>query len=241
MNGEQEQQITKKQRKELRRQERRDETESIRRKSRMTKMYVWSGIGIAVIAAVWFVFQAQGGGTTTVAPDNDPFVGGANASVVVTEYSDFQCPACKAAQPVVKQVIDAYGDKIKFVYSNFPLSIHQNSQQSARAGECAFDQGKFWEYHDKLFDEQENWSNLSDPKETFVGYARDLGLNEATFISCYDGTDAKNRVEHDLQEGNAAHINSTPTFVINGQKISGAQPFDKFKSIIDAELAKAQK
>ena len=237
MNGEQEQ-LTKKQRKEIHRQERREEAESVRRKGRMTKILVWTGIGIAVVAVVWIV--VQGGDTTPVVPDNDPFTGGENASVVITEYSDFQCPACKATQPVVKQVRDTYGDQVKLVFANFPLTIHPNSDEAAWAGECAFDQGKFWEYHDKLFDEQENWANLSDPQDAFMTYARDLGIDEAGFSACYDGEEARGRVEYDLQEGNAARINSTPTFVINGQRVSGAQPFDKFKEIIDAELAKAQ-
>ncbi len=229
--------LTKKQRKELRRQVRRDEQQHVRKASQMKKLLVWVGVVVVAGGIVWLVVAA-GGPTEPVIPDTDPFKGVENAEVVVTEYSDFQCPACKAAQPVVKQVVDQYGDRIKFVYANFPIPSHQNGDEAARAGECGFDQGKFWELHDVFFDKQETWGNLADPKEEFTTYATSVGMDATAFATCYDGSDAKNRVQQDTREANSKGVNSTPTFFVNGQKIVGAQPLSKFQEAIDEELAK---
>lgn len=232
-----EQPLTKKQRKELRRQERREEAESQQRSSTMKKIMVW-GIVIAGVVGLGWLIASSGGDAPAVTPDNDPFKGSETAKVVVTEYSDFQCPACQAAQPVVKQVLDTYGDRIKFVYTNFPLPMHQNADEAARAGECAFDQGKFWELHDILFDRQSDWEGLSNPQGKFSEYAGEVGMDVALYDSCYASSDAKDRVTQDEREATAARVNSTPTFFVNDQKIVGAQPFSKFQELIDAELAK---
>lgn len=231
------QQLTKKQRKELRRQERREEAQNIQRSSKVKKITIWSIVILLIVGGGWLL--ASGGGEApAVTPDIDPFKGSETAKVVVTEFSDFQCPACQAALPVVNQVIDTYGDRIKFVYTNFPLPSHQNSDEAARASECAFDQGKFWELHDILFATQDEWGTLSNPKDKLTEYASQASLDTALFGTCYDSTDAKDRVDQDKREATAARVNSTPTFIINGEKIVGAQPFSKFQELIDAELAK---
>ncbi|MFA6908927.1 MAG: DsbA family protein [Patescibacteria group bacterium] len=237
---EQEQQLTKKQRKELRRQERHDEASRGKTKRKFTTLIIVSVVGIGVIVGIWALAKSAGTTPTALTPDNDPFVGSADAKVVVTEYSDFQCPACQSAQPIVKQVIEKYGDRIKFVYNNFPLPMHANADEAARAAECAFDQNKFWEFHDKLFGSQSDWEDLSNPADKFSEYAGALGLDTAAYAVCYDGSDAKDRVNYDTREAQARKVNSTPTFFVNDQKIVGAQPLEQFSEAIDAELAKSQ-
>lgn len=161
-------------------------------------------------------------------------VGTGNGKVVIEEFSDFECPFCGRAFPTVKQVLDEYGDQVDFVYKHFPLtSIHPRAQKAGEASECARDQSKFEEYHDKLFENQRalEVANLKQ-------YAADLGLDTIKFNSCLDSDDKASIVNNDLQEGRQRGVSGTPTFFINGQKLVGAQPFESFKSVIDEQLAK---
>jgi protein-disulfide isomerase len=169
--------------------------------------------------------------------DDDPWVGNKDADVIIVEFSDFQCPFCARALPTVNQIKETYGDDILFVYRDFPLrSIHPQAQKAAEASQCAFEQDKFWEYHDLLFEKQSSWSGVGVP--IFKEYAVDLGLDTDTFNDCLDSNKYADEVEADLQEGSHFGVTGTPAFFINGQKISGAQPFTIFKQIIDVELAK---
>ena len=164
-----------------------------------------------------------------------PYLGGANASVVVVEFSDFQCPFCKTAVATKKQLLNKYGDKIKFVYKQFPLeNIHQNSLQAAEASECAFDQGKFWEYHDILFENQNRLG--SDNLKAFAGQ---IGLDTAKFNQCLDSGVKESIVRADQYEGAKIGVQGTPTFFINGVLSPSYAP-SEMEKIIDAELAKAQ-
>ncbi len=165
-----------------------------------------------------------------------PFKGTADAKVAIVEYSDFQCPFCARAYPTVKQVLKDYDGKVKFYYKHFPLGFHQNAQKAAEAYECALDQGKQWEYHDKLFDNSQGDGtglNIADLKK----YAADLGLDTAKFNSCLDGGQKAAKVQADTAEGAANGVSGTPTFFINGQAVVGAQPYSAFQQAIDAKLA----
>jgi protein-disulfide isomerase len=160
--------------------------------------------------------------------------GNKDAKVKIVEYSDFQCPFCERAYPILKQVIKDYGDKISFEYKHFPLSsIHPFAQKAAEASECAAEQGKFWQFHDKDYENQQNLS-LPALKE----WAGEIGLNTATFNSCLDSGKYAGKVQVDLQAGQKLGVNGTPTTFINGQSVVGAQPYEAFKTIIDAELKK---
>src|SRR5258708_5824866 len=127
----------------------------------------------------------------------------------------------------------AYGDKIHFVYREYPLPNHQNAKGAAEAGQCANEQGKFWQYHDRLFANQQSLT-VPDLKQHAVA----VGLDAPRFDACLDSHKYAQVVEKDIAMGNDAGVNGTPAFFINGRMISGAQPFDVFKLIIDDELAR---
>ncbi len=158
-----------------------------------------------------------------------PVKGSSEAKVVVEEFSDFQCPACKSAQDTVKRVINEFGDQIRFEFKHFPLTtIHPQAFRAALASECANDQGKFWEYHDLLFINQPNFS----PSE-LVSYAEGLGLNKDTFKACLDSRVKNDVVRADMAEASSRQVNATPTFFVNGQVV---QNWNQLGNIISAAL-----
>lgn len=169
--------------------------------------------------------------------DGDPVEGSKNALVTIVEFSDFQCPYCgKFAIETLSQIKTNYIDtgKVKVVYKDFPLSFHENAQKAAEAAQCAFEQNKFWEFHDKIF---QNQQDLSIP--SLKRFASELGLNTGKFNECLDSGKMAAKVQKDLQEGASVGISGTPAFLVNGVGVTGAQPFEVFKQIIDSELSKA--
>lgn len=140
-----------------------------------------------------------------------------NAKVTVEEFSDFQCPACSAAQPYLNQILQKYDGKIKFVYRFFPLrNIHANSVVSARAAEAASKQSAFWGYHDTLFAKQNEWADEKDPTAKFVQYASDLKLNTDQFQKDLKDANIEARIDADEKDANTIGVNATPTFYVNG-------------------------
>lgn len=162
---------------------------------------------------------------------NDPVKGNPEALLTIVEFSDFQCPFCGQAQETLEQILETYKDKVKLVYKDYPLPFHENAENAALAALCAKEQEKFWEYHDKLFANQEKLA-LSDLKK----YAQDLGLDSPQFNSCLGSKKYKNQVDEDTNEGQRIGVSGTPAFFLNGREISGAQPFENFKEVIDEEL-----
>lgn len=167
--------------------------------------------------------------------------GGASAPVTLIEYSDFQCPACSAFEPVIQNVLAAYGDSLQFAYRHFPLyTIHANAEEAAYASEAAAIQGKFWEMHDLLLDRQADWENLVDTTDMFVAYADLLELNIDQFTADLTSDAVRDRVKVDVNSANAANINSTPTLYLNGTALSFPKtesPEAYLKTQIDAILA----
>ena len=163
----------------------------------------------------------------------EPFYGGANATVTIVEFSDFQCPFCIRAFSEMKKVEDAYGNNIKFVFKHFPLrAAHPFAQKAAEASECAADQGKFFEYHDLLY----AGGNLDTA--SLKQYAALLGLDTEQFDACLDGGLKAAVIEKDLQEGLSIGVDGTPTFYINNKRYVGYLTFAQMKKAIDSELAK---
>jgi protein-disulfide isomerase len=161
-----------------------------------------------------------------------PARGPNDAKVTIVEFSDFQCPYCGAAFGTVDQLMQQYAGKVKLVFRQFPLPIHPNAEKAAEASLCAADQGKFWEMHDMLFKNQKKL-DLSDIKT----YAASAGLDGTKFSQCLDSGEKKKQVDADLEAGQAAGVNGTPAFFINGVFLNGAMPIEEFKKIIDPELA----
>jgi predicted DsbA family dithiol-disulfide isomerase len=160
-----------------------------------------------------------------------PTIGPKTAPVTVVEFSDFQCPYCAQAAPIVKQIRETYGDKVRVVFREFPLSIHRDAPKAAEAGACAQEQGKFWEMHDKLFADQKHLE-VADLKES----AKALGLDTEAFDSCLDSGRNEATWKADTKDGEGYGVSGTPFFFVNGRILSGVIPFDAFKSVIDQEL-----
>ena len=166
--------------------------------------------------------------------DDDAVKGDANAPVTIIEFSDYECPFCaRFVRDTLGLIDEQYikTGKVKLVFRDFPLSFHAQAQKSAEAAECAGEQGKYFEMHDILFEKGVNGGVSS-----FKQYAKDIGLNSATFDTCLDSGSMAQEVQKDMRDGQAAGITGTPGFIINGQKVSGAQPFSVFQQIIEAEL-----
>jgi len=162
-----------------------------------------------------------------------PSLGPENAPITIVEFSDFQCPFCRRFQSETYQaLLDAYPGQIRFVYRNLPLtSIHPSAMPAAIASLCANDQGKYWEYHAKLF------SNETLDEPTYIQHATDLGLDVDAFTACLSDGSHDEFIQQDMDFALNLGIQSTPTFFVNGLAIVGAQPLEKFKVLIDQELA----
>ena len=163
-----------------------------------------------------------------------PTRGNPKAPVTIVEFSDFQCPFCVRARPTVKRVREAYGDRVRFVFRHYPLDFHPLAQKAGEAAACAGDQGRFWEMHDRLWDNPQKLE-VADLK----AHAQALGLDTERFSSCLDSGRHEGVVERDLRAGQGYGVSGTPAFFVNGRPISGAQPFEAFQQVIDDELARA--
>ena len=159
-----------------------------------------------------------------------------NAKATVVEFADFQCPACRSAHPVVKQMLEDYEGKVTYVYRHFPLPAHRNASLAAQAAEAAGAQGKFFEYHDVLFEKQQEWSDTKSPIDTFTKYAADLGLDETKFKEALEKRTYAEKVQKEQDDGIALGVNSTPTFFVDGQRLVGVPTYDSLKQTIDAAL-----
>jgi protein-disulfide isomerase len=166
-----------------------------------------------------------------VSANGRPARGPSDAVVEIIEFSDFQCPFCLRSQPTISQILERYGSSVRLVYRHFPLPNHAQAWPAAEASMCAADQNKFWEYHDRLFANQDKLS-----VEGLKQHAADLGLNAATFNACLDSRKYEAEVQKDVAAGQELGITGTPAFFINGRLLGGAQPFPVFEQIIDEEL-----
>ena len=237
---------TKKESYESRRQEK-DAARNLSSKTRrFKKLFLWFLV-IGAMAGSAFAAYKYGGnttGTTAMIVDavnpTDRVFGTSDSKVTLIEYGDFQCPACAQYEPLVQKVRADYVGKISFVYRHFPLRQHQHAKITAYASEAAGKQDKFWEMHDKIYENQRAWSNLGDDKmrDTLIGYATSLGLDLAVFEKDMDSSEIKNKVASDNDGGLKAGVNATPTFILSGKKIQ-PRNYDEFKNLIEQELSAA--
>jgi protein-disulfide isomerase len=166
--------------------------------------------------------------------DDDPILGSENALITIIEFSDYEYPYCRQwHSEVYSQLIDTYGDQIRFVYRDFPLeSIHPNANSAAQAANCAHEQGVFWDYHDMLFSNEKGLGSTA-----YLEYASQLEIDQAAFQECIETNRYQAEVQADFEFAADLGVRSTPTFFINGIAVVGAQPFEIFQQVIDRELA----
>lgn len=216
-------------------------------KSKIKKV-AWAVIGIAVLGGIiWLSVSGSqkkeevANSLTTVVSD-DYVTGPENAPVTLIEYLDFECEACGAYFPLVKQLEQEFPNDLKVVRRYYPLPGHKNGLTAALAVEAAARQGKYDEMHDLLFTEQKNWGEKPAPTpQVFEGYAQKLGLDLATFKQDVASQSVKDRVQRDVESGTKLGNTGTPSFYLNGQKIQNPRSLEDFKTLIQAEILKAPK
>lgn len=148
--------------------------------------------------------------------------GDPKAKIVITEYSDFQCPSCANIQPTLHQLLEAHAGEVRLAYKYYPLErIHRNALPAAHAAECAADQNQFWPYHDELFARQKIWSALPDPTSSFLTLAADLRLDSQRFADCLKDESKRLAIKIDQVEGDKQLVESTPTFFIGDERYVG--------------------
>lgn len=169
--------------------------------------------------------------------DKDHVRGNKDAKAVLVEYGDFQCPACGTYYPLVKNLEKDFPDNLAVVFRNFPLTtIHQNAMNGAKAAEAANLQGKFWKMHDMLFENQDEWSGLSNPEDTFISYAEKIGIDKDKFQADYKSQEVQDKINADVKIANQLGINATPTFYLNGKKLTNPTSYDAFKSLVQSAV-----
>lgn len=163
-----------------------------------------------------------------------PTFGKKESKVTIVEFSDFQCPFCSRGAQSLNEIKKAYGNKVYIAFKQFPLPMHPQAKPAAEASLCVNEQStdKYWKYHDKLFANQDKLDN-----ESLKKFAKEIGANADQFAKCYESKKYAKAVQDDLDYGTKLGVRSTPTFFINGRLISGAQPFENFKEVIDEELS----
>lgn len=158
-----------------------------------------------------------------------------SAKVTIVEFGDYQCPACAAAHPNVKEILKEYSGKVNFVFRHFPLPQHQNAMIGAEAAEAAGEQGKYFQMHDLLYERQRYWSENDKPLEIFTEYAKELNLDTEQFTKAVSTNKNQQRIYADRNDGQSLGINSTPTIYINGKKLPSFDINEFKKSIDEAE------
>ncbi|MFH1704363.1 MAG: thioredoxin domain-containing protein [Patescibacteria group bacterium] len=210
---------------------------------KVQKIFLLGSIVLVVLiigGLIWAVFPSGGAPKAdgyTFNDDNDPSVGPGEADVIVRIYSDFQCPACRVAEAGFLYALKTYGDKVRFIWKDFPLqAIHQNSLLASNAARCAEAQGGFWEYHDRLYEDQQSWENLASPSDLFSDYAQSLDMDRAAFDSCLAEKKYQTKISDDLAEGVKNGVDATPTFFIGDKKFVGMIENDVWDMEIQAAL-----
>ena len=162
-----------------------------------------------------------------------PIKGNKSAAITIVEWSDFQCPFCNRVAPTLAKIEEEYGSKVRLAFKHMPLSIHAQAPAAHAASIAAHRQGKFWEMHDKIFENQRDLAAA-----TLERYAREIGIDINQFKTDIASAEVKKQIAEDMKQAEKLGVTGTPAFFINGRFLSGAQPFENFKRVIDAELEK---
>jgi protein-disulfide isomerase len=213
----------------------------------------WLVIGLAVVLGIGllgFLVSRPKLTATTIDPNLPPMkaegylLGSPTAPLEVIEFADFECPGCgqfsTLTEPDVRAKLVNTG-KIRIRYIDFPLSIHRNTWDASLAAACANDQGKFWELHDLIFQNQDRWNGEATrrPRSVLADMAKSLGLDMSKYDDCMKTDKYRAKVQSHLMEAERRGVSQTPTFVIGDKMVPGAIPYDTFKKLVDEELAKA--
>lgn len=241
------QRLTKRERREIRRQEKlheeikRRDSQIMRKWAKIAITIVIVGLGIGGI--VWY------GSSRPVVPTgellsvkaDDWIKGNSNAQTTLVEYLDFECEACGQYYPLLKRLSEEFKDDVRFVNRYFPLPGHKNSLTSAAAVEAAGKQEKYWEMYNIVFENQSSWGEKQSPEPAiFEGYAQQLGLDLVKFKQDVTSGEVKDRIERDKDTGDGLNIQSTPTFFLNGEKIQNPRGYEDFKILLQEAINKAK-
>jgi len=205
----------------------------------MNKRLIGMILGAALVIG-GFLYFTQPSTNDSSSKATNHVVGQGSTGVVLLEYGDFQCPACKSFYPVVKDIKAKYEQQIYVQFRHYPLeAIHSNARAAARAAEAAHKQGKFWEMHDVLYENQDAWKDASDPITYFKAYAQQVGVTDLTqFEADYRSSEVNDIINADLKEGQKLSITATPTFVLDGKLITtNPSSAEEFYKLIDAAIA----
>ena len=206
-------------------------------KQLISRLVSLSIFGLAIFGVLFFGQYLSKSPETASMVSNVDFIPSEEGKAVLVEFSDFQCPACGMYYPVVKQLKSEFGDKLKVVYKHFPLrTIHKNADLAARSSEVALIQGKFWEMHDLIFENQKDWADSGKALSIFTDYALSLGLDQEKFLADINLNSVFDKVNSDYQEGIQLKVNGTPTFFLNGKKITNPKSYDEFKQLIEIAI-----
>ena len=198
----------------------------------------WTIVGIVALVliggSIWYsnAVSAKNNEGITFSPH---LKGDSEASVKLVEYSDLQCPACASFQPILEQIINEFGDSLSLEYKHFPLPIHKLAEPAARAAEAAGQQDVFFAFHDKLFENQTTWSKSPNPTALFMQYAKELSLDVDKFKRQMNSSMIREMVRDSAREGRELGITGTPTFFLNGERMS-FQTYEEFKNQITAVI-----
>lgn len=160
---------------------------------------------------------------------DSPSLGDQNAPVTLVEYADFHCPFCGRVEATIQRLVDENPGKVRRVWKHFPLPFHQGAEITHQASECAREQGRFWEFHKAVFSNPENLRNPDFHSQ----FAKEQGLNQEQFLNCISSGKYQAKVKQDLEEGGRKGVEGTPATFVNGQLVSGAVPFERFKAYVD--------
>ena len=210
------------------------------------KTTLWLIVAVVIIGSIFGIVKlasisktGESNLTASAISDSENIKGDKDAKATLIEYSDFQCPACGAYHPILKKVTDNLGAQVRFAYRHFPLPQHKNAKLAATVAEASGKQGKFWEMHDLIFQNQSDWSEEKNASVIFAKYANDLGLDLEQFQKDLTSEEIKAKIESDYKSGVKAGVNSTPSFFLNGKKMENPRNYDDFKNAIEQALGQS--
>lgn len=204
----------------------------------MSKRFLLVLVGIVLgLGLIFFVSKDSSEIDTGGAQPSQHVFGDGTKGVTLVEYGDFQCPYCGDYYPIIKQLKETFKSEITFQFRHFPLPSHQNAFAAHRAAQAASKQGKFWEMHDTLYEQQDSWESSPNPYPLFESFAQVIGLNMDQYKSDYESSETNSIINADKKAGQDLDVGATPTFILDGKKLDPSPTdFDSFKTLIEETI-----